>query len=62
MKGYRYINVKELIRTSNQEVLLKDDFHKFLQYRYPYLAEIELESLNNIKILDNKPKYLLIRS
>ena len=28
-EGYNYINGKELTRTSNQEVLLKDDFIHF---------------------------------
>ncbi|TGN24341.1 type I restriction endonuclease subunit R [Empedobacter tilapiae] len=46
-ESYHYINGKELIRTSNQEVLLKDDLLTFLQNRYPDLEEIELESLVN---------------
>lgn len=46
-EGYHYINGKELTRTSNQEVLLKDDLRTFLQNRYPDLEEIELESLVN---------------
>jgi len=46
-EDYQYINGKELIRTSNQEVLLKDDLRAFLQNRYPDLEEIELESLVN---------------
>ncbi|MFV0218649.1 HsdR family type I site-specific deoxyribonuclease [Empedobacter falsenii] len=46
-EGYHYMNGKELIRTSNQEVLIKDDLRAFLQNRYPDLEEIELESLVN---------------
>ncbi|WP_291122145.1 type I restriction endonuclease subunit R [Empedobacter sp. UBA7620] len=46
-EGYHYINGKELIRTSNQEVLIKDDLRAFLQNRYPDLEEIELESIIN---------------
>lgn len=46
-EGYRYINGKELTRTSNQEVLIKDDLRTFLLNRYPDLEEIELESLVN---------------
>ncbi len=46
-EGYHYINGKELVRTSNQEVLLKDDLRMFLQNRYRDLEEIELESLVN---------------
>lgn len=46
-EGYHYINGKELVRTSNQEVLLKDDLRTFLLNRYPDLEEIELESIIN---------------
>ena len=46
-EGYHYINGKELIRTSNQEVLLKEDLRVFLLVRYPDLEEIELESIIN---------------
>lgn len=46
-EGYKYINGKKLTRTSNQEVLLKEDLHAFLLNRYPDLEEIELESLVN---------------
>lgn len=46
-EGYRYINGKELNRTSNQEVLLKDDLRTFLLNRYPDLEEMELESIIN---------------
>ncbi|MFV0163650.1 HsdR family type I site-specific deoxyribonuclease [Empedobacter falsenii] len=46
-KGYKYINGKELTRTTNQDVLLKDDLRAFLLARYPDLEEMELESLVN---------------
>lgn len=46
-EGYRYINGKELKRSSNQEVLLKEDLRAFLTDRYPDLEEIELESIIN---------------
>lgn len=46
-EGYRYINGKELTRTSNQEVLIKDDLRTFLLNRYPDLEEMELESIIN---------------
>jgi len=46
-EGYRYINGKELKRSSNQEVLLKEDLCAFLTDRYPDLEEIELESIIN---------------
>lgn len=46
-EGYRYINGKELNRTSNQEVLLRDDLRTFLLNRYSDLEEIELESIIN---------------
>ncbi|QTV05352.1 type I restriction endonuclease subunit R [Faecalibacter bovis] len=46
-EGYHYINGKELIRTSNQEVLLKEDLRSFLFNRYPDLEEVEIETLIN---------------
>ncbi|NBL65851.1 HsdR family type I site-specific deoxyribonuclease [Flavobacterium sp. NST-5] len=46
-EGYQYINGKELVRTSNQEVLINDDLRSFLLTRYPDLEEIELESIIN---------------
>ncbi len=39
-EGYKYINGKELTRSSNQEVLLKDELRSFLLNRYPDLEEI----------------------
>jgi|GEM_PF-2128213 len=42
-KGYQYINGKELVRTSNQEVLLKDDLRVFLLKRYPDLEPLLLD-------------------
>ena len=46
-EGYHYINGKELDRSSNQDVLLREDLRTFLLKRYPDLEEIELESLVN---------------
>lgn len=46
-EGYHYINGKELVKTSNQEVLIKDDLRFFLLNRYSDLEEIELESVIN---------------
>lgn len=46
-EGYQYINGKKLKRSSNQEVLLKEDLRAFLIQRYPDLEEIELESIIN---------------
>lgn len=46
-EGYRYVNGKELKRSSNQEVLLKENLRAFLAGRYPDLEEIELESIIN---------------
>ncbi|MEC4043369.1 type I restriction endonuclease subunit R [Myroides odoratimimus] len=46
-EGYLYINGKEFTRTSNQEVLLKEDLRLFLFKSYPDLEEIELESIVN---------------
>ncbi|MEC4092469.1 type I restriction endonuclease subunit R [Myroides odoratimimus] len=44
-EGYRYINGKEFNRTSNQEVLIKDDLRQFLLHRYTDLENIEVESI-----------------
>lgn len=46
-EGYHYLNGKELDRSSNQDVLLREDLRTFLLKRYPDLEEIELESLVN---------------
>src|SRR5690554_6967993 len=46
-EGYQYIDGKQLQRSSNQEVLIKEDLRTFLLNRYPDLEEIELESLVN---------------
>jgi type I restriction enzyme R subunit len=46
-EGYQYIYGKELVRTSNQEVLIKVDLRAFLLARYPDLEEIEQESIIN---------------
>lgn len=46
-EGYQYINGKNTIRASNQEVLLKEDLRHFLLNHYHDLEEIELESIIN---------------
>lgn len=46
-EGYQYIDGKQLQRTSNQEVLLKEDLRAFLLTRYDDLEEIEMESIIN---------------
>lgn len=46
-EGYHYTHGKELVRNSNQEVLIKEDLRSFLLHRYPDLEDIELESLVN---------------
>lgn len=46
-EGYQYINGKNTVRASNQEVLLKEDLRLFLLNRYHNLEEIELESIIN---------------
>ena len=58
-EGYHYINGKELTRTSNQEVLLKEDIRHFLLNRYPDLEEIELESLVNEIAFSRLPIYTI---
>lgn len=46
-EGYDYLSGKELVRPSNQEVLLKEDLRFFLLNRYSDLEDIELESIIN---------------
>lgn len=46
-EGYRYIHGAEVKRTSNQEVLLKEELRTFLLARYTDLEEVELESIIN---------------
>lgn len=46
-EGYQYIPGTAIQRTSNQEVLLKEDLRAFLLTRYPDLEDMELESLIN---------------
>ncbi|HLU17657.1 MAG TPA: type I restriction endonuclease subunit R [Edaphocola sp.] len=46
-EGYEYVNGQDLVRSSNQEVLIKEDLRVFLQRRYHDLDEIELESIIN---------------
>ncbi len=45
--GYSYVNGKDVIRASHQEVLIRDDLSDFLLARYPDLETIELETLIN---------------
>ena len=53
-EGYHYINGKELDRSSNQDVLLREDLRTFLLKRYPDLEEIELERIEKNRILKEK--------
>lgn len=46
-EGYCYVSGATVSRTSNQEVLFKEDLLEFLITRYSDLEEIELESLVN---------------
>ncbi|MFW2136961.1 type I restriction endonuclease [Chryseobacterium sp. TY4] len=46
-EGYAYVNGKDVVRASQQEVLIREDLSDFLLSRYPDLEEIELESLVN---------------
>lgn len=46
-EGYQYIHGQQVVRSSNQEGLLKDDLRNFLVKRYADLEEIELESIVN---------------
>ncbi|TDS59625.1 type I restriction endonuclease subunit R [Myroides indicus] len=46
-EGYTYVDGKQLQRSSNQEVLIKEDLRAFLLARYSDLEEIELESIIN---------------
>jgi len=57
---YQYIHGKQVVRSSNQEVLLKDELRVFLVKRYVDFEEIELESLNITKTLDKESKCLII--
>ncbi len=47
MEGYEYLNGKTMERTSNQEVLIREDLYSFLSARYEDLEEVELESIIN---------------
>jgi type I restriction enzyme R subunit len=46
-EGYEYVNGKDVVRTSHQEVLIREDLSDFLLSRYPDLETIELETLIN---------------
>jgi len=46
-EGYAYVNGKDVVRASNQEILIREDLSDFLLSRYPDLETIELETLIN---------------
>ena len=46
-EGYEYVNGKDVVRSSNQEILIREDLSDFLLSRYPDLETIELETLIN---------------
>ncbi|ODS87491.1 MAG: type I restriction endonuclease [Chryseobacterium sp. SCN 40-13] len=46
-EGYEYVNGKDVVRASHQEVLIREDLSDFLLSRYPDLEAIELETLIN---------------
>ena len=46
-EGYEYVNGKDVVRASHQEVLIREDLSNFLLSRYPDLEAIELETLLN---------------
>lgn len=46
-EGYEYVNGKKVFRTSNQEVLIREDLSDFLMQQYPDLEAIELENIIN---------------
>ncbi|WP_294287229.1 HsdR family type I site-specific deoxyribonuclease [uncultured Chryseobacterium sp.] len=46
-EGYAYLNGKDVVRASRQEVLIREDLSDFLLSRYPDLETVELETLIN---------------
>lgn len=46
-EGYEYVNGKDVVRASHQEVLIREDLSDFLLSRYPDLEVVELETLIN---------------
>lgn len=46
-EGYEYVSGNAVFRTSNQEVLIREDLSNFLLSRYPDLEAVELETLIN---------------
>lgn len=46
-EGYEHVNGKKVFRTSNQEVLIREDLSDFLMQQYPDLEAIELETIIN---------------
>ncbi|GAB0156910.1 type I restriction endonuclease subunit R [Chryseobacterium sp. Alg-005] len=46
-EGYEYLDGKKILRSSNQEVLIREDLSDFLMQQYPDLEAIELETIIN---------------
>ncbi|MCL8538672.1 HsdR family type I site-specific deoxyribonuclease [Chryseobacterium gallinarum] len=46
-EGYEYLDGKKILRSSNQEVLIREDLSDFLMQQYPDLEAIELENIIN---------------
>lgn len=46
-EGYEHVDGKKVFRTSNQEVLIKEDLSDFLMQQYPDLEAIELQTIIN---------------
>lgn len=46
-EGYEYVNCKNVVRTSNQEVLIREDLSDFLLSLYPDVEAIEQETRIN---------------
>ncbi len=46
-EGYEHVDGKKVFRTSNQEVLIREDLIDFLMQQYPDLEAIELETIIN---------------
>lgn len=46
-EGYEYVDGKKILRSSNQEVLIREDLSDFLIQQYPDLEAIELETIIN---------------
>ena len=46
-QGYAYENEKNVVRSSEKEVLLREDLQKFLFKQYPDLEAVEVETIIN---------------